>query len=230
MDKKRVLAAAVATVLCGGIAMSNANLLFAAENPTPTAAAPSGQAAPSDQKESKAAQSDLIQVSDDAFTTMRNVGAARLAIFNGRPEQAQTFVDAAVTRSEASIKDAEKYILDTHESTSDDLYVPFDANLTVSETFSLNEQNKEHLAKANEHLRNGQKKEALEDLKLGDMDTIVAAKLVPMKYAKEHIDEAAKLMGEGKYYEANLALKAVEDAVVVETFALDSTPGANSKG
>lgn len=230
MDKKHVLAAAVATVLCGGIAMSNANLLFAAENPTPTAAAPSGKAAPSDQKESKAAQSDLIQVSDDAFTTMRNVGAARLAIFNGRPEQAQTFVDAAVARSEASIKDAQKYAMDTHESKPDDLYVPFDANLTVSETMSLNEQNKEHVAKANEHLRKGENKQALEDLKLGDVDTIVAAKLVPMKYAKEHIDQAAKLMGEGKYYEANLALKAVEDAVVVETFALDSTPAANSKG
>jgi hypothetical protein len=224
MDKKHVLAAAVATVLCGGIAMSNADLLFAAENPTPAAAAPS------DQKESKAAQADLIQVSDDAFTTMRNVGSARLAIFNGRPEQAQTFVDAAVTRSEASIKDAQKYALDTHGSTSDDLYVPFDANLTVSETFSLNEQNKEHVAKANEHLRKGEKKEALEDLKLGDVDTIVAARLVPMKYAKEHIDEAAKLMGEGKYYEANLALKAVEDAVVVETFALDSAPTTHSKG
>ena len=51
-----------------------------------------------------------------------------------------------------------------------------------------------------------------------------------MKYAKKHIDEAAKLMGEGKYYEANLALKAVEDAVVVETFALDSTPTTNPKG
>lgn len=228
MDKKHVLAAAAATVLCGGIAMSNANLLFAAENPTPAAAAPS------DQEESKAAQADLIQVSDDAFSTMRNVGSARLAIFNGRPEQAQTFVDAAVTRSEASIKDAQKYALDARDSKSDsaseDLYVPFDANLTVSETFALSEQNKEHVAKANEHLRKGEKKEALEDLKLGDVDTIVAAKLVPMKYAKEHIDEAAKLMGEGKYYEANLALKAVEDAVVVETFTLDSAPTTDSKG
>ena len=81
-----------------------------------------------------------------------------------------------------------------------------------------------HITKVNEHLHKGEKKEAIEVLKLGEVDVTMEAELIPVKFAKQHIDDAAKLIGEGKYYEANLALKSVEDAIVVETFAIDAIP------
>ena len=46
---------------------------------------------------------------------------------------------------------------------------------------------------------------------------------------KKEIDTAAKLIGERKYYEANLTLKKVEDAVVIETFVTDAVAKKESK-
>ena len=36
----------------------------------------------------------------------------------------------------------------------------------------------------------------------------------------EHVNAAADLLGKEKYYEANLALKAAEDGLVIDTVAL----------
>ena len=184
---------------------------------------------------------DLIKVSDDALTFMRNVRGARLAIFNGTPDVAQTYVDAAESRVAATIKDADQYTLDIkpsdkqpdQQSNKDaEEYVPFNANLAVAETLEPSAETVKHITRANEHLRKGETKKAVEALKVGNIDVTVASEFVPLKLAKAHIDDAAKLMNEGKYYEANLALKAVEDAVVIQTFGVDAVPkpkaGSNS--
>ncbi|MCG6860682.1 MAG: YfdX family protein, partial [Chromatiaceae bacterium] len=71
--------------------------------------------------------------------------------------------------------------------------------------------------------------DAIEALKLAEIDVAVTASMIPVKFAKEHIDQAAKLVGERKYYEANLALKAVDDEVVVQTFAIDAVPKVKAK-
>jgi hypothetical protein len=157
------------------------------------------------------------------------VHGARLAIFNGEPEKALTFVDAAVTRIGVAVKDADKYALDTKAPKSDDSYVPFDANLTVLNAFEPTAEKTKHIANANAHLHKGEKQEAIEALKLAEIDVAVTTRMIPVNYAKEHIDQAAKLVAEHKYYQANLALKAVDDAVVVETYAVDAVPKAKKE-
>jgi ABC-type amino acid transport substrate-binding protein len=224
MTKKQLLAAAIAATLSSGMIATGTTSVFAADNPPA-----STEAAAKDQATNKAEDKDFMKVSEDALMSMRNLHSARLAIFNGLPERAQTYVDAAVTRIGMTVKDADKYALDTKAPKADDSYVPFDASLTVMDTFEPTAENAKHIAKANEHLHKGEKKEALEALKSGEIDVAVTTSLVPVKFAKEHIDEAAKLVGEGKYYEANLALKAVDDAVVVETFAIDAVPKTKEK-
>lgn len=223
MNKTVLIAAAVVTGLSTGATLCGMPPLFAAD--TQPSRAPAAETA-----KTKAAEGDLIRVSEDASATMHSLGSTRLAIFNGRPDDIRTFIHAAATHAAAAVKDADKYALDTKESLPGDLYVPFDANLTVSESFVLNEQNAKHLTTANEHLRKGERKEAMEVLKLGEVGTVVSASLMPVKFAKQHIDEAAKLITEDKYYEANLALKAVEDAIVVETYGMDAIPAPKTKG
>jgi hypothetical protein len=215
----------VVSALSVGIVASGVTRVFAADNPPNSTEAPSKA-----QVTDETAEKDFVKVSEDALMTMRNVRGARLAIFNGQPDKAETYVDAAVTRVEAAVKDADKYALDTKEPMTEDMYVPFDAGLTVAESFVPSEEKMKHISQANEHLRKGEKKEAIEVLKLGDVDVAIAAKLIPVQLAKQRIDDAAKLVGEGKYYEANLALKSVEDAMVVETFAIDAVPKVKTKG
>jgi hypothetical protein len=223
--KKQLLAATVATVLSAGFIASSTTPAFAASDPEVVA-----------QDNEQVADQDLVRVSEDALISMRDLHKARLAIFNGQPLEARTFVDAAMSRVDAAAGEAEKYALDIKAPKQDDQYIPFDASLTVLDTFepadgnsgskaSANERTKaRHIASANKHLKNGQQKEALETLKLGDVDVAVSAGLVPVKFAREHINMAADLIGQGKYYEANLALKAVDDATIVETYAIDAIP------
>jgi hypothetical protein len=174
---------------------------------------------------------DLIRVSEDALKTMRDVGSARLALFNGLPGQAQVYIDAAVTRSAAALRDADKYALDIKASKKDgEKYVPFNAGLTVAETLEPGKEKQKHTAGANRHLNKGESKKAMETLKVDEIDFAIATELLPIQTAKTQIEDAARLIGEGKYYEANLALKAVQDSVVTEILDADAVPNneANS--
>jgi hypothetical protein len=224
MRKTRLLAATVAAALSTGLLASGTSPLLAAD------AKPKATDAPAlEQAADAKTQEDLIKVSEDALSSIRDLHGARLAIFHGQPERAQTYVDAAATRIAATVKEEDEYALDIKAEKADDRYVPFDASLMVTDTYVPSEENAKHVTKANEHLKKGETKKAIEALKLGNIDVAVATSLFPVNFAKEHIDEAAKLIAEGKYYEANLALKAVDDSIVTDTFAIDAVPKANTK-
>jgi hypothetical protein len=236
MSKKRLLAASIAAALSAGLLAASSFPVYAGDEPdhsaaASTAAAAATSTAPETKKiASKTAEKDFVKVSEDAMLTMRNVHDARLAIFNGLPNQAQTYTDAAMARVQATLKDADKYAASTKAMHRNDTYVPFDESLTVADAFVPTPDKMKHIAKANEHLRKGERKQALEVLKLGDVEVAVGTDLLPVKLAKKQIDQADKLIGEGKLYQANLALKSIEDAVIVESFGIDDlNPKAGAK-
>jgi hypothetical protein len=221
MIKKKLTTAALLAVISTGLAATTMTPVFAAEIQHKAA---------EKSTEQKKADQDLIKVSDDALMTMRNVGGARLAIFNGVPDKAQVYADAAVTRATAALKDADKYALDIKASKNNDQkYLPFNAGLTVAETLKPSKEKLEHITKANMHLHKGETKQAIETLKVAGIDVALNTELLPIQSAKTRIEDAAKLIGEGKYYEANLALKAVEDSVITEVFNTDSIPKTKAK-
>ncbi len=129
---------------------------------------------------------------------------------------------------------AKDFAVPTAKSDGDDgdIYVPFDSLLTLSEGFMPTAEKQETLKKANERLAKGEHKEAAKALRLANIDVTVTAMLVPAKGSLQHVKDAAKLINEKKYYEANLALKAVEDAIVVVSYSVDAVPvqGAADKG
>jgi YfdX protein len=221
MIKKKLTTTALLAVISTGLAATAL---------TPVDAAELQQPAAENTAEQKQADQDFIKVSEDAQMTMRNVGGARLAIFNGSPDKAQIYADAAVTRAASALKDADKYALDIKASKKDgQKYVPFNAGLTVAETLKPSKEKLEHITRANMHLHKGETRKAIETLKVAGIDVALNTELLPIQTARTHIVDAAKLIGEGKYYEANLALKAVEDSVVTEVFNTDSIPQTRAK-
>ena len=48
--------------------------------------------------------------------------------------------------------------------------------------------------------------------------------LLPLEATKKRVADAEKLVNDHKYYEANLALKAAEDGIVVDAIDLMGTP------
>ncbi len=195
MIKKQLLAGAIAVTLSTGMIASVTTSVFAAEDQPPTT-----EMSAKDKAANEVADKDFVKVSEDAQTSMHDLHGARLAIFNGQPEKVRTFVDAAVTRIGVAVKDADKYALDTKAPKSDDSYVPFDANLMVLKDFVPTAEKSEHIAKANGHLHKGEKQEAIKALKLAEIDVAVTARMIPVNFAKEHIDQAAKLVAEHKYF------------------------------
>lgn len=220
--KKTLIATALIAAISTGMAATAMSPVIAAEH--------QANADENSTAQTKSDQ-DLVRVSEDALKTMRDVGSARLALFNGLPGQAQVYIDAAVTRSAAALKDADKYALDLKASNKDgEKYVPFNAGLTVAETLEPSKEMQKHTAGANRHMRRSETKKAMETLKVDEIDFAIATDLLPIQTAKTHIEDAARLIGEGKYYEANLALKAVQDSVITEILDTDAVPNdeANS--
>ena len=174
-------------------------------------------------------------MSNDGFAAIRAIHVARIAIFNGDTklagemlEKAKKDLDAATIDAKAFATDAkaadqEKKGHDKSASEKMDL-IPIDGGLAIADTFVPSAEKKEHIEKANDHLKSGRSKEAIEELQLGEIDVVFTRGLLPLEATQKRLADAERLAGEHKYYEANLALKAAEDGVVYESVDLTGTP------
>jgi len=222
MNRKTLIAMAVTATLSTGMITTVAQPAFATE---PHAATSTAKKADKD----KLTQDELTKISSDAMIAMRNIHDARLSIFNGHPAQARTYIDAATTRINATDSDAAKYAVDSKQKKKpDDTYVAYDETLIVDDKYVPTDKKAKHIANADKHLHHGNKKAAIEELKLADIDVSVDMSLVPVKFAKHEINIARKLVDNGKYYEANLALKSVQDSVISEIVSTEGKPKPKS--
>ncbi len=182
---------------------------------------------------------DLMKVSDDGYDAIRAIHLARIAIFNGDTENAKMMLDRTKKDLDAATKDAQKFAADRkaaehgkkgdEKSQSDKMdLIPIDGSIAFADTFVPSTEKKKHVDKANEHLKSGHSKEALEELRLGEVDVFFSRVLLPLEATKKRVADAEKLAGDHKYYEANLALKAAEDGLVIDSVDLLESPGPAS--
>jgi len=73
------------------------------------------------------------------------------------------------------------------------------------------------VAQARQQLSNGDRKGAAETLRLVDLGLVSQVVSMPLKDTTQHVDKALALIDDGKLHEANLELKQVKDALVVDT-------------
>ncbi len=191
-------------------------------------------AAPKDETEKT-----LLKLSQDGFNAMRFVRAARVSLFNGKTDQVPELLKDAKTALESAEKEAPSFAVKVSESlngksagteseTEKVDVIPIDASIAVADDYVLTNEKKAHIAKANEHFKKGQSKEAMEELRLADVDLNYTRTLMPLNSTMKHVDQALKLLGEHKYYEANLALKAAEDGLTIETVNLLEPAGKHA--
>lgn len=106
--------------------------------------------------------------------------------------------------------------------------------ISVTTFIILTPEKAEKIAKANEHIKKGENKKAVEILRDAGVYLNLTAAFLPLEATTSAIEKAAKLIGENKYYEANLVLKGIEDSVTVDsqTFIewLEAMPGPTKKG
>ncbi len=183
-----------------------------------------------------------LKLSQEGFNTMRAVRAARIAIFDGNPKAAHDMIAKAESSLHAASKDATamqqsdqaKQSSSNSASASttntnaknagDTEYVPIDGQITLVDAFVDSPAKKSHIDQANQHIAKGNSKAAMDELKLADVGASFTRVLMPLQPTQQHLDAAKQMLDQKKFYEANLALKAVEDGVLIDSVVLTEAP------
>ncbi len=84
-------------------------------------------------------------------------------------------------------------------------WVPVDAQLTLGEDFLATPEKATAVTEANKHLAKGDQKGAIEQLKLAHVDVNFVMAVLPLDKTVADVNQAATLINQGKYYEANAA-------------------------
>ena len=205
------------------------------------AASASVMASAADTQAQPAADKDFGKLSVDGGKAVRDVRLARLAIFDGHPDKAKSYIDEAqgsidkaktddtvFTKAESDLKAPAGVTQPTGGKAQPDTtaikWIPVDGSMTLGEDFVATPEKAASVAKANAQLKTGNHKQAMETLKLADVDVSVVEEVAPLDKTVQGIDSAAQLIGTGKYYEANQALKGVEDGLRFDVVDFTGTP------
>jgi 3,4-dihydroxy-2-butanone 4-phosphate synthase len=183
---------------------------------------------------------DLVKFSHHGHAAILSIQEARVAIFNGHPQAAIQLMDKAKTSIDAAEREAPDFALPknaanarnsagTRTNSQGAVLVPVDARMSLGEDYTATPEKQSHINKANEHLRNGETKQAMDELKLAGVDVNYTLVLMPIASSKQDLQKAITLAGQGKYYESNLALKSIEDGLLIDTESLIEAPKNGSK-
>lgn len=174
---------------------------------------------------------DLSKVSKEGLTAMRSVYMARVALNDGDYDAAkqnlraasdalgQVRMDNPSVDVKEDVKVGDKVVSTTKEHVQVDL-VPISSQYRIVEDFSANPEKSEHIAKAHEHLKKGDTQAAISELKLVDTGVVFERIDMPLTATKQHVDTAIGLLNDGKYHDANLALKAAADGLQYHTISM----------
>jgi hypothetical protein len=237
MFRMKSLAVALATT-----AILGSGAALAAEQPKAGSAAGTTQPTSVTQDANK----ELGKLSADGRKAFHDVRLARLAIFDGQTDQAKKYIDeakASITKAktddtafmkaEAALKPpagpSQRSAIQgagdkPMQSTTPTAWLPVDGGLTLGEDFVATPAKAAGVAKANDQLKKGDHKQAMETLKLSEINVAFVMEVAPLDKTISGIDTAAQLIDSGKYYEGNQALKGVEDGVRVDVADVNSGP------
>ena len=92
-------------------------------------------------------------------------------------------------------------------------WLPVDGSITINDDYTASAPKTAAVAEANKRLANGDKKGAIEKLKLADINIDFVLVALPLDETITKVHQAASLINDGKYYEASQIVKQVQDSV-----------------
>ena len=103
-------------------------------------------------------------------------------------------------------------------------WLPVDASIMIDEDFSASPEKKAAVADANKSLGNGDRKGAINKLKLSGVNIDVEVLAVPLDDTITKVQQAANMINDGKYYEASQLIKDVQDSARSDVMDFDGMP------
>jgi hypothetical protein len=206
------------------VTLSTVSLMLAA----PVAGIAASQAAKTKTDATSDQQPTVLRASAEAMNGMQSLHEARMALFDGETDTGRELVQTALDAFQGDIAAWE--IAGTDAANPDAKLVPIQTSLSVTEGFVLTDAHKPALTVAGKAMGDGDQQGALQALLEASIDTSVQAALLPVDATVSKLKSALSDIDAGKFYEANLALKSIEQSVVIETFGAGQIPqqGAES--
>ncbi|HBA7495470.1 TPA: YfdX family protein [Escherichia coli] len=165
--------------------------------------------------------SEKMKMEQRGINIMRDIQYARLTLFSGDTEGAVKLInDANKLLISEDTTWAQLVRKDKKTPQEGDVYVIINSQLTLAEDFTATPEKQKAIDEANKKLDKGDKKGAIEKLQLAGINISETQWLMPLKQTQQKVKSAQSLMAEGKYYEANLALKGAEDGTIMDTVSL----------
>ena len=233
--KSNLIAIFAVAALSSGIAYAAADT-----NPPPQKVTP----------QEKAMIKNFSKVSADGSGAFMDMTYTRLAIFDGRIDAAKKYIDRAqmalskaktdetrFLKAEADLNAAKNTPTPKNDTTSAPTadqqnasnnkmveWLPVEASIMIDEDFSASPEKKAAVADANKSLGNGDRKGAINKLKLSGVNIDVEVLAVPLDDTIGKVQQAANMINDGKYYEASQLIKDVQDSVRSDVVDFDGTP------
>jgi hypothetical protein len=103
-------------------------------------------------------------------------------------------------------------------------WLPINSTMALDEDYNASPEKKAGVAKANEQIRKGDHKGALDTLKLTGIGVSFTEELAPLNATVSGVQTAKADIDAGLFYEANQDLKNVEDGVRFDTSTVMGCP------
>ena len=103
-------------------------------------------------------------------------------------------------------------------------WLPVDGEMMVNEDYSANPTKAAAVADANKTLAAGDKKGAMEKLKLADVNIDFVMAVVPVDQTIKDVHQADMMVTNGKYYEASQLLRQVQDSTRYDMLDVNGVP------
>lgn len=206
------------------VMLSTTALMLAA----PLAGIATAQAAKSTTSTVADQQPTMLRASAEAMNGMQYLHEARMALFDGETDAGRKLVQTALDAFQGDIAAWE--VAGTDTANADYKLVPIQTSLKVTEGFVLTDAHKPALTVAGEAIGSGDQQGALQALVEASIDASLQAALLPVDETVTRLNSALSEIDAGKFYEANLTLKSIEQSVVIETYGAGQIPqqGADS--
>jgi hypothetical protein len=209
------------------------------------------------------ADKDFSKLSADGSRAFQDLTLTRLAIYDGRIDDAKKYVGEAetalgkartdetvFTKAEADLKaptanrkvsgaapmqniEGEKIpgvpngmlaeMLDPKKPIA---WLPIDGVITINEDFTASPAKTAAVAEANKSLKSGDRKGAIEKLKLADINVDVTLAVIPLEQTITNTHVAANLLNDGKYYEASQVLRQVQGHLRFDVTDISGKPSS----
>lgn len=165
------------------------------------------------------------KISGQAWQAMRDVGISLFELFNGQTQKAEQLASQAEKLLNDDTTDWSRYVKSGKTSPEKgDKYIRINSSITVAEDYIPSGPKTDAINKANKKMKAGDKKGAINALKLAGVSVIENQELIPLQQTRKDVNTALSLMKERKYYQAGLMLKSAQDSVIVNSQSVQESP------